>query len=174
MAAAAGGRGGGGDGVGVGRQGGSRGEVGGRRGRGDKDRVGAREKGGVRTRGRLVDAAMTEASPDAAYVAARVEIPVDERDEDDGDDGKRNEAVHAKSAVNEAKETNSVRGVTKRMRYGPAPHRKHCGGRRRDPQQIAIAVCCVRKHFGILNLSNIAFVFFFFIWICGSRRAALR
>ena len=64
--------------------------------------------------------------------------------EDDGDNGKRNEAVHAKSAVNEAEETNSVRWVTKRMRYGPAPHRKHCGGRRRDPQQIAIAVCCVR------------------------------
>jgi hypothetical protein len=79
--------------------------------------------------------------------------------EDDGDDGKRNEAVHAKSAVNEAEETNSVRWVTKRMRYGPAPHRKHCGGRRRDPQQIAIAVCCVRKHFGILN---IAFVFIYF------------
>jgi len=58
-----------------------------RRAKGAKDQVVAREKVGVLTRGTLVDAAMTEASPDAAYVAALVEIPFDERDEDDGDDG---------------------------------------------------------------------------------------
>jgi DNA mismatch repair protein MSH6 len=48
-----------------------------RRAAGAKDSVVAREKVGVLTRGTLVDAAMTEASPDAAYVVALVEIPID-------------------------------------------------------------------------------------------------
>ena len=45
-----------------------------RRAAGSKDAVVAREKVGVLTRGTLVETAMTEASPDAAYVAALVEI----------------------------------------------------------------------------------------------------
>ena len=62
-----------------------------RRAAGAKDQVVAREKVGVLTRGTLVDAAMTEASPDAAYVVALVEMTgSDERDggdEDEDSDG---------------------------------------------------------------------------------------
>ena len=58
-----------------------------RRAAGAKDQVVAREKVGVLTRGTLVDAAMTEASPDAAYVVALVEMTgSDERDGGDEDE----------------------------------------------------------------------------------------
>ena len=60
-----------------------------RRAAGAKDYVVAREKVGVLTRGTLVDAAMTEASPDAAYVVALVEIPIDE---DGGEAGEAGDA----------------------------------------------------------------------------------
>ena len=58
-----------------------------RRAAGAKDSVVAREKVGVLTRGTLVDAAMTEASPDAAYVVALVEIPIDEDGGEAGESG---------------------------------------------------------------------------------------
>ena len=58
-----------------------------RRAAGSKDQVVAREKVGVLTRGTLVDAAMTEASPDAAHVAALVEIPAGDADVDASADG---------------------------------------------------------------------------------------